>query len=74
MLLLTGLAYLCERSEARSQTRPGNDRTEHKIDAETYLKAWNDALDTSRAQGLILESDLDAERARGRTIAAALWR
>jgi len=43
-------------------------------DAETYLKAWNDALDTSRARGLILESDLDAERARGRTIAAALWR
>lgn len=37
VLLLTGLAYLCERSEARSQTRPGNDRTEHKIDAETYL-------------------------------------
>jgi hypothetical protein len=43
-------------------------------DPDTYLKAWNDALDTSRAQGLILESDLDAERARGRTIAGARWR
>ena len=43
-------------------------------DAETYLRAWNDALNIIRAQGLILESDLDAERARGRTIAAALWR
>jgi hypothetical protein len=43
-------------------------------DANSYLEAWNDAVDTIRAQGLILESDVDAERARGRTIADALWR
>jgi hypothetical protein len=43
-------------------------------DADAYLKAWNDAVDLIRTQGLILESDLDAARARGRTIAAALRR
>jgi hypothetical protein len=42
-------------------------------DADAYLKAWNDAVDTVHAQGLILESDLDAVRAHGRTIAAARW-
>ena len=42
-------------------------------DADAYLTAWNGAVDTIRAQGLVLTSDLDDVRARGRTIAAALW-
>jgi len=42
-------------------------------DAETYLKSWDDAVDVTRAQGFILESDLDDQRARGRMIAAELW-
>jgi hypothetical protein len=44
------------------------------LDTNAYLNAWNDAVDAARIQGLILESDLDALRARGSTIAAALWR
>jgi hypothetical protein len=42
-------------------------------DADAYLKAWNEAVDAIRAQGLILDSDLDAERAGGRTIPTARW-
>jgi Alpha/beta hydrolase domain len=42
-------------------------------DADAYLKAWNDVVDTIRAQGLILESDVDVVRAPGLTIAAARW-
>ena len=42
-------------------------------DGDTYLTAWNGAVDTIRAQGLILESDLDEVRARGRAVAAVRW-
>jgi hypothetical protein len=40
------------------------------LDADAFLKKWNDAVDAIRAQGLILEADLDAVRARGTSIAA----
>jgi len=42
-------------------------------DADTYLKAWDDAVDETRVQGFILESDLHDQRARGRVTAAVRW-
>jgi hypothetical protein len=42
-------------------------------DVVAYLKMWDRAVENSRSQGLILEADLDDQRAHGRTIAADLW-
>jgi hypothetical protein len=55
------------------QSTPLTDEqlTARYSNAGAYLKAWREAVDTTQARGLILESDLEAVRARGRTMAAA---
>jgi hypothetical protein len=42
-------------------------------DADAYLKAWDAAVDDLRAQGLVLDGNLEAVRARGRAIAGDRW-
>jgi hypothetical protein len=42
-------------------------------DADAYLRDWDAAVDRARAQGLLLDTDLDDLRQRGRKIAAGLW-
>jgi hypothetical protein len=42
-------------------------------DAEAYLRAWDAAVDRAREQGLLLGTDLEELRQRGRKIAAGLW-
>jgi hypothetical protein len=42
-------------------------------DADAYVAAWNAAVDQTRADGLVLDHDLDTLRSRGRAIAAERW-
>lgn len=42
-------------------------------DADAYLKMWDAAVDQTRADGLVLDRDVDALHARGRAIAAERW-
>jgi hypothetical protein len=42
-------------------------------DAEAYLDAWDAAVDQVKSLGLVLDTDLDMLRARGRKVAAEHW-
>jgi hypothetical protein len=57
------------------QSTPLSDEalSERYTDAESYLSAWDAAVDRARAEGIVLDDDLDAVRARGRRTAAERW-
>lgn len=42
-------------------------------DAGAYLRAWDAAVDQARDQGLLLDTDLEELRQRGRKVAASRW-
>ena len=42
-------------------------------DADAYLRDWDAAVDRARDQGLLLDTDVEELRQRGRTVAAGLW-
>jgi hypothetical protein len=52
---------------------PANRLSSLYPDADAYLRAWDDAVDRAREHGLVLGTDLDGLRQRGRKIAADLF-
>jgi len=42
-------------------------------DADAYLRDWDAAVDRARDQGLLLDTDLEELRQRGREVAAGRW-